>query len=101
MLFGRVAVEVFFGCVGVRFGRRHKPIVMLGRAVERVQLHALAARIDNIMARPCRNDEGVVGFDLRSLAVDPDLTFALLDPEELVSCFVNFFADFFAGRQRH
>jgi hypothetical protein len=38
MLFGCVAVEVFFGCVGVWLGGRNKPIVMLGRAVKRVQL---------------------------------------------------------------
>ena len=83
----------------VPLGRRDKTFVVLGRAIERVQLHTLAACVDHIVPGTRWNDESVVGLDLGSLTVDPNLTFALLNSKKLIPALVHLFADFLARRQ--
>src|SRR5690606_35438983 len=89
--FAGLAVEMFLGRFGVGPGLVHRPVPVLGGRIEGVEPLRLAAGIDDVVAGARRHDDRVVAFDLRAIAVDQDLAFALLDAEELIAIVMHLF----------
>jgi hypothetical protein len=101
LLFSGLSVEMLFGSLGIGFRYMHGTINMLGRRIERVQLQRLLAGISYVMSRAGRDDDCGVAFDFCLGAIDPNFTTSFLHSKELGPVFMNLFADFFSGAQRH
>ena len=99
-LLGCLAIKV----LGVGFGLCPRAVdhavAVIGRRIERVELERLSARVDDVVLRPCGNDERVAGLHRRANAIQHHLATALFNPKELVEL-VHFGADFFIRLQCH
>jgi hypothetical protein len=65
------AVEVLVRCVGVHFGLVHRPVNMLGRTVDCVQLEGFVTHASDVMAGSLRHHDAIVRRDGIARAVDP------------------------------
>src|SRR6478609_5322801 len=102
-LFRRLAVPflVVMARFGVGLGRLDDAVLMLGRAVERVQLEGRGAGVANIMTGAGRYDRGAAVLDRIAVVVDVDRAAAFLEAEELVAVLMDFGADLLAGLKGH
>src|SRR5690606_19308168 len=90
---GDRAVEMFFALFRVRLGGGHGSVRKLRRPGSRVELQWLVAGVLDVVAGARRNDDRHVGFELRGVAVDDNLSLALLDAKELVGVAMDFAAE--------
>jgi len=99
------ASTTFYHLCGLRLGPSlvHRPIRVVGRRVERIQLqrHRLR-RIDHVMVRACRNHDRIsVPHRALLLLVEDEFGLPLFDPEKLVDVRVHLVTDFFPRSQAH
>ena len=102
-----VDLVVVLGGVGLRLGAVDGAVGVLGRRVQRVQLHVARPHVADVVPGAGRHDErpvvahrvGLVDGVLRRAQVE--LGLALLDAQELVEVVVHLPADLLAGEEPH
>ena len=92
---------MLFRSLGIRFCSLHRSIAVFWRSVKSIESQSIAARIDNIVARPRRNEDRVTAVDFGRFAVDPYFSLPFFDSEKLIGARVHFLADLFTGLQGH
>ena len=101
VLFGRDAIEGRVVGYRIGFGLVDETVFVIGRCVERVELHYQSWRgIDNVVSRSFRNDNDRVILDGVFNAVENRFPFSLFNPDELVKL-VHFFPDILIRLQAH
>jgi hypothetical protein len=98
---GRLPVEVLVRRVSLFAGPMDRAGDMLGWPVDRVESKRLRTSAYDIVARTLRHNDPVIGLHLVANAVDPDLTFASLDAEKLVTIVMDLFTNLLTGLTRH